>query len=36
NPNYLADIERGKRNPSVKSLQKIASGLKVKIYRFFN
>ncbi len=28
---YISDIERGVRNPSVKSLEKIAKALKVKI-----
>lgn len=28
---YISDIERGKRNPSLKSLEKLAKALKVSI-----
>lgn len=28
---YISDIERGVRNPSIKSLEKIAKALKVKV-----
>jgi len=28
---YISDIERGKRNPSLKSLEKLAHALKVSI-----
>lgn len=34
--NYLGDIERGRRNPSIRSLEKIAQGLKVGIKELFN
>ena len=41
NRNYLGDLERGKRNPTVKVLFKISNGLSIKIkdlfkgYKFF-
>ena len=28
---YISDIERGKRNPSLKSLEKLAKALKISI-----
>lgn len=34
--NYLGDIERGRRNPSIRSLEKIAQGLNVSIKELFN
>jgi transcriptional regulator with XRE-family HTH domain len=34
--NYLGEIERGRRNPSIKSLAKIAAGLNVKLGVFFD
>jgi transcriptional regulator with XRE-family HTH domain len=33
--NYIGSVERGTRNLSVNSLQKIATGLNVKIERLF-
>ncbi|HVZ67496.1 MAG TPA: helix-turn-helix transcriptional regulator [Patescibacteria group bacterium] len=33
--NYIGSVERGARNLSVKSLQKISIGLNVKIERLF-
>ena len=32
---YISDIERGVRNPSVKSIEKIAKALKVKASEIF-
>ncbi|MEG9529893.1 helix-turn-helix transcriptional regulator [Mannheimia indoligenes] len=32
---YLAGIEQGKRNPSVKSLEKIINSLDVSFHQFF-
>lgn len=34
-PNYLGDIERGQRNPSIKNIEKIAQGLGVDISDLF-
>jgi len=31
NTNYLSDLERGNRNPTVKVLNKIANGLKISL-----
>ena len=33
---YLAGVERGKRNPSIKSLEKILSALGVTFHEFFD
>ena len=35
NRNYLSDVERGKRNLSLKAIDKIAKGLNVPIYALF-
>jgi len=35
NRNYLSDIERGNRNPSLKIIEKIANGLKVNVIELF-
>lgn len=32
---YLAEIEEGKANPSLKVLYKIANGLNIQIYQLF-
>lgn len=32
---YLAEIEEGKVNPSLKVICKIAKGLNIKLYEFF-
>ncbi|MBI4677294.1 MAG: helix-turn-helix transcriptional regulator [Elusimicrobia bacterium] len=34
-PNYLGDIERGQRNPSLDNVGKIAAGLKVQVRELF-
>jgi transcriptional regulator with XRE-family HTH domain len=31
NTNYLSDLERGNRNPTIKVLNKIANGLKISL-----
>lgn len=36
NKNYLSDIERGKRNPTLLVLNKIAEALEVHIKDFFS
>lgn len=33
--NYLSDIERGKKNPSLKSLEKICNALGIKMHNLF-
>ncbi|MFQ6861552.1 MAG: helix-turn-helix domain-containing protein [Beduini sp.] len=33
--NYISDVERGKRNVSLKAIEKIARGLEVEIYELF-
>lgn len=33
--NYISDVERGKRNVSLKAIEKIALGLEVEIYELF-
>lgn len=33
--NYLGDVERGRRNPSLANLEKIARGLKVRVSQLF-
>lgn len=33
---YLAGVERGKRNPSIKSLEKILNALGVTFHEFFD
>ncbi len=35
NRNYLSDVERGKRNLSLKAIEKIANGLNVPIDALF-
>ena len=35
NKNYLSDVERGKRNLSLKAIEKIARGLNVPIEALF-
>ena len=35
NKNYLSDVERGKRNLSLKAIEKIAKGLNVPIEALF-
>lgn len=35
NPNYLSDLERGERNPTVKVLTKIAIALDISLYELF-
>ena len=35
NKNYLSDVERGKRNWSLKAIEKIAKGLNVPIEALF-
>lgn len=35
NKNYLSDIERGQRNPTLKIIQKIAVGLDIELYELF-
>lgn len=35
NRNYISDIELGRRNPTVITLEKLAKGLDVEIYDFF-
>lgn len=32
---YLAGIESGKRNPTIESIQKVASGLGISLAQFF-
>jgi transcriptional regulator with XRE-family HTH domain len=36
NHNYIGAVERGERNLSLKSIQKIAQGLDVEIYTLFD
>jgi transcriptional regulator with XRE-family HTH domain len=36
NYNYIGAVERGERNLSLKSIQKIAQGLDVKIHALFD
>ncbi len=36
NKNYLGDVERGKRNPTLVILKKIADALEVKLKDLFN
>lgn len=33
--NYISDVERGRRNVSLKAIEKIARGLEVEIYELF-
>jgi DNA-binding XRE family transcriptional regulator len=33
--NYLSDVERGARNPSIKTIEKIAQALDVPVIRLF-
>ncbi|WP_041137802.1 helix-turn-helix domain-containing protein [Beduini massiliensis] len=33
--NYISDVERGKRNVSLRAIEKIARGLEVEIYELF-
>ena len=35
NRNYLSDLERGTRNPSIEILSRISFGLKVSLEEFF-
>jgi len=35
-PNYLGDVERGKRNPAIINLKKIADGLKRQLTELFS
>lgn len=35
NKNYLSDVERGARNPTLKIIQKIANGLNVELSELF-
>ena len=35
-PNYLGDIERGKRNPTLANLKKIAEGLRKSLTEFIS
>ena len=32
---YISEIERGKKIPSIKTLEKIANALKIKIFQLF-
>ena len=32
NKNYLSDVERGERNPTLKVIQKIANGLNIELF----
>lgn len=36
NRTFLIHVEKGRRNVSVKSLEKIFSGLDISFYKFFN
>lgn len=36
NPNYLGDLERGKRNPTILILNKICVGLEIQLKDLFN
>lgn len=33
--NYISDVERGRRNVSLRAIEKIARGLEVEIYELF-
>ncbi|MBQ9266207.1 MAG: helix-turn-helix transcriptional regulator [Bacilli bacterium] len=35
NKNYLSDVERGRRNPTLKILEKIANGLGITLEELF-
>ena len=35
NPNYLSDLERGERNPTIKVLSKIAIALDISLSELF-
>lgn len=35
NKNYLSDVERGRRNPTLKVLEKIANGLGITLEELF-
>lgn len=35
NKNYISDIERGTRNPTLKVIEKLAEGLEIKLTELF-
>lgn len=35
NKNYISDIERGTRNPTLKVIEKLAEGLEIKLNELF-